>query len=89
MSETNEVSPTTEGSEVERVVMCGEEIIALQNEIYAAINKRIKSHNLNPELGAEILLNMAKEAIESLSWVPQAEQAAITDIESAIKWLNT
>lgn len=76
-------------AELDRLVMCDEEAIDLKNDIYTAINKRIESHNLGPEKVAEILLEMAKEAVEALAWLPQAERAAITDIESAIKWLNT
>ena len=85
---------TTPGGEaerppVERVVMCADEITDLQNDIFDAINKKINSHNLQPEQGAEILLVMAKEALECLAWIPQSKQAAIADIESAIKWLHT
>jgi hypothetical protein len=71
------------------VVMCTSENEALADDIVGCINKRIKSHNLSPEQGAQILLELAHKALKTLAWLPQSKQAAIVDIESAIKWINT
>lgn len=62
---------------------------AFKNDIVDCVNQHIKSSGLSPEEGTRVLLEMAEKALLTLSWLPQAKKVALTDIQRAIKWMNT
>lgn len=74
--------------DVERLIMDAAAFEELHCEITECINKKILSHNLGVKEGANLLCEMASDAIGCLDWKTSAMKEALDYINEARRILH-